>query len=50
MRAYPSLPAFPDPLPECQFDSLQNDVMDFAALLKGGSKGVAVVNRARPTV
>jgi hypothetical protein len=31
---YPSLPVFPPPFPEGQFDPLQNDVMDFAALLK----------------
>jgi hypothetical protein len=33
---YRSLPVFPGPFPECQFDPLQNDVMDFAALLESG--------------
>jgi hypothetical protein len=31
-----SLPVFPGPFPQGQFDALQNDVMDFAALLESG--------------
>ena len=33
----PIVTRFPAPFPDCQFDPLQNDVMDFAALLKGAS-------------